>query len=326
MSFTPARNLIIHQSGGETEIGAWLRSLLPADGWQDGITLIPLDHAPEDPPVSSSTETFPGGPLLPTGVCPRTGRRLQLYMRRDLSCAILREGPAEGPAYEVFPAALAIASEIHCSGYKDICYLQRQDLPRLRVHVRRDGLRWLAINCDVAVEELGALFARDLARVADSILDGDAIYDPRHHDNPPEGGRFAPFSHWPMAKDRPDLIDPLTEALNAIATVHNAQTKTGPYYIRIGRRFPGTPWQPKSDTHSVVTNPYSKGLIKQLRRALRDSRLAPPACLGSGAKDAKLIQMNDAGQVASMHAKIAAYAVLSNLFQARLPDILHPEE
>ena len=326
MSFTPARDLIIHQSGGETEIHTWLRSLLPADGWQDGITLLPLDHSPEDPPLSSATEVFPSGPLLPEGVCPRTGRRLQLYMRRDLSCAILREGPAEGPAYEVFPAALAIASEIHHTGFKDISYLQRQDLPRIRVHVRRDGLRWFAINCEVNIDELGALFARDLARVANSILDGDALYDPRHHDNPPEGGRFAPFSYWPKPKERPDLIDPLTEALNAVATVFCAQTKTGPYHIRIGRRCPGTPWQPRSDTHSVRTNPFSKGLDKQLRRVLRDSRLASPACLGSGSKDAELIQIIDAGNPASMHARIAAYAVLSNLFQARLPDILHPEE
>lgn len=131
---------------------------------------------------------------------------LRLHAFADMSAVVLHQG-AHGP--EVLVEPLVIASPLTIvrkgDGKGFLCHLQ----------ARPDGIR-MNLPKGVAVEDVRALLAADLAAVVEGILALDPIVDPRAWPTPMPRTRHARASHWPAPDTFPEGLATLERLVKAL--------------------------------------------------------------------------------------------------------------
>lgn len=310
--FTPRTSALKFSKGPELEAFAWLQSIQPATPFENPIETYSMDEAPASPPPAKNQKPFPSGPIRPTAICPKTGRALFLFLFRDLSCAILREGSENGPAFEVLPAVLALTSEIFDASADNMAWESREGrAPKIRLQAHADGLRWREINGRIGQTRLAEILREAMENAAGRILEADPVADPRAHERMPEGARFAPFSRWPEHPGNRKELARFRRAIQALARMRAGKTGKSFALIRIDRQAPVEPWsQPARRIVAMRdmggwSGTRDSGLEKFIRQILSDRALDLPDSLSFGPEGSQLLEVRDARPAASAHERLA---------------------
>jgi hypothetical protein len=310
MPFTPNGSILRHQNGEQTDIFQWLRSIQPVDPFDDVRSMLPLAEGPETPVAPREPEAIPNGPINPTAACPLTGRRLTLYILRDLSCAILRD-TADGGLPEVLPASLCLISQAHSAEAMAMDFLDRSERDeKLSFYARPDGIYWKSHRSNVTPVEVSELISRAMVTMTASILAADPIVDPRAHANMPAGTRYAPFSRWPdHAEDAPGLIR-LTRLVQALGDLHSARPGYQNIGITVMHHLPPTPWHQGSVGRTIWGD---KSLVRTLRDVLNQDHHTIDQNILFGPSSKQLLRISDPECPVSGHEKLARIKVLAEL-------------
>jgi hypothetical protein len=322
MTFTPSSPLIVHQTGPETEIFKWLTEIqgVPFEGAR---SLYPLDDFPVPGPAPLDQVPLSKSPITPVGTCLDTGRDLRLHVMRDLSCAILRAGPVGGPAWEVLPASLTLTSEANDVAIKTVPFDERYaGVARMRLQARPEGICWRLINGHLVDPDqtlitndfVCDLLAQAMADTALQILSADPVVDPRAHQYPPDGTRFAPFSAWQSVEDFPQVTQRLRRGISALLRLYQARKGQGDIHIHVFRRLPHTPWRMPNHSNEISISGRHPNLARDVRRLIDHPDMMLPAAMRFGARQTPLIEPVLVAKPASRHEEIAAHADVRQLF------------
>ena len=323
MTFEPAQTTLKHLASTQNDTHAhnWLRCL-QGDPFPDTRTLFALSCDPEPPQRSSRKTTLPNGPIAPTALCPETGRTLKLHIFKDLSAVLMRQGNSEDVAWEVFPAALGIPSQIHDINIKKANYERRPaEVAILNLQALPDGLYWSktipasspteqdAINSDF----VQSLFSSRLPDLALSILGSPPVADPRSHRKVPKGARFAPFSIWPDKNLFHNDVQRLEALITAFIDFHVEECSSSSTQVYLFRHSPDTPWRRKNRTSQVVVNHGPKNLGKAIRRLISHPQCNFPDALLCGDDNDLLCSVGENKGQISHHTRLEALKTLSDI-------------
>jgi hypothetical protein len=310
MTFTPHGSILKHQKGEQTDIFGWLQSIQPDMPFYNARETLPLSEAPALPIAPLMPEKVPNGPVNPEAVCPQTGRRLSLYIMRDLSCAILRDRK-DGGHPDVLPASLCLTSQVHSAPGMKLGYLERAERAgKFSLYARPDGLYWKTHLCKISEQEICDMISIDMVSMSASIIAADPIVDPRAHANTPERSRFAPFSRWPEIDiDDPGLVR-LERLVRALTELHIAKFDNPLSGITIMNYLPQTPWQQGSAGRAIWGN---ASLAEMIKEALKQNPDMVNQNILYGPPNQQILRISDPEKPASSHETLARIRIISQL-------------
>jgi hypothetical protein len=321
MTFKPAHSAIKHLISTQNDASDWLKSI-QGDPFSETRSLFSLSCDPEAPKASSRKYTLPNGPVVPTATCSETGRELKLHVFRDLSAVLMRRGASADVAWEVFPAALTLSSEIYEKSLTETDYKKRAtDVARIKFQARPEGIYWRqsipdsrpSLKDTVDAGFIQDLLSSELPDLARSILKAPPVADPRFHRMVPDGARFAPFSVWPDRGLFHGEIQQLETLVKVFLDFYVQDCSASELHLHITRRAPHTPWRSSNRTSQVIVRPASKDIAKALRRLLSDPRTALPDAVIYGPQDDVLLNNKASDIHSSQHARIEALKTLSHI-------------
>jgi hypothetical protein len=320
MKFVPNKQILVFQTGAQTEAFKWLHDQMQLGIFADVREAIEVREEITIHTVEGQVR-LPHGPLHPSARCPHTGRALKLHVFRDMTALILRERSSIDHGYEALPAALSLATEINHHSLKGMPYqLRASTLPMIRTQSRPDGIYYNLINTSISDEDVSRLLSDAIVETASRILSAPAIADPRVHDYAPEGSRFPTFSIWPALP--PDLDSRLHLQSICVALAHLRASVTGRrcLYIRYKRRSPDEPWirqNPSNIVEAYWHNSHGAGPDRALVRLLRiaiETQPAFPDCYKHGHPHDDIFYLRDFAP-RSMHETMMDHVTFEGLLE-----------
>ncbi len=319
MFFEPRHSLLRHVLNSEALAHRWLKAI-QGPRFEDLRPTLRFETMPERNLWGTDQPPLANGPVLPIAQCPQTGRPLHLHYFHDLSCVLIREGDS---FWEALPAVMTLPSETLDTR------IQSEDpfspAPRLRLQPRTEGLFWSIIDhskmpgmaLESSNEAIRDILVANMEEAAEDILSAPPVADPRVHERPPSGSRFAPFSLWPSLEDYPCAHARLEAGVRALVALHARTHGMKQVSVIIQRHSPRTPWRQGSRTNQTVALPDRAGIASALRELLLAPELGFPESLLCGPDREILFKDTSLPAAGSAHEKLQAHQTLSSLLGER---------